>query len=734
MNIKKTALFKIIVLLIPFLFFLVLELSLQLFQYGGNLDLFTTPQEAEVSHYYIGNPNVSRRYFLAETKLPHPTKDLILKQKPVNGYRIMVLGGSSAAGFPYGNNLMFSRILHRYLLETFPGRTIEMMNLAMTAINSYAFIDLIDEVLEQEPDLILIYAGHNEFYGAMGVASTQSITRSRWLIQSYLALKNFRSFLLLRDLIGRLQLWFSEPQDDKEVHPTATLMERIVSDQVIPCKSDIYQKGLHQFEENLSDVLEKCSEAGVPVILSEVVANLRDQRPFQSVNQEAMSVYQAAQASEKAHAYDRARGLYYQAKDLDALRFRASEDINTIINRLGSSHRCPVVPMKKVFESASPNGLIGAKLMTDHLHPNMEGYCIMASAFVDVMRAKGFITHHWPAAEPVTLDNWGITALDSACADLNIKYLKGGWPFQPKGTENRTLHRYDPRTQAESLAVRVLIDGAYSIESAHVDMAAYFMAREMYEQVYLEYKALLFTIPYEVYFYEEAARMLLKLERYEEALPILEQSLQLRETTFNTKWIGQILLEQDRIEAALPYLEKAEKSAQDDLQLLYNLCRAYIVSGRGEQASQLFNHMKSSYPNSPYLGKLKYLADHMQEKQAVARQYVRAADSLFSANQLQRALHFYQEAHAQVSSLYTIKQIGQIFFMQKRIEEAISVLEKARLHYPLDQEISYNLAVSYFISGRYAEAESELAYLGLHHPGFSDPSHLRERLNATRSR
>jgi hypothetical protein len=82
MILKKTIFFKIVIALIPVLFFILLELFLQIFQYGGNLDLFIVPPEEEVHHYYMGNPNVSRRYFSAEANLPNPTKDLILREKP----------------------------------------------------------------------------------------------------------------------------------------------------------------------------------------------------------------------------------------------------------------------------------------------------------------------------------------------------------------------------------------------------------------------------------------------------------------------------------------------------------------------------------------------------------------------------------------------------------------------------------------------------------------------------
>ena len=78
--------------------------------------------------------------------------NLFLKEKPANGYRIFVLGGSTTAGFPYGNNLDFARILNRRLSDQFPEKKIEIINCAMTAVNTYTVLDLMDEILEQQPD------------------------------------------------------------------------------------------------------------------------------------------------------------------------------------------------------------------------------------------------------------------------------------------------------------------------------------------------------------------------------------------------------------------------------------------------------------------------------------------------------------------------------------------------------------------------------------------------------
>jgi tetratricopeptide (TPR) repeat protein len=274
------------------------------------------------------------------------------------------------------------------------------------------------------------------------------------------------------------------------------------------------------------------------------------------------------------------------------------------------------------------------------------------------------------------------------------------------------------------------VDNDYSIESAHLDLADYYKRKKMYRQAYREYKALYFTIPYEISFYEEAAAMLMKLDRKEEALPILKRSFRLRETAFNTKWIGQLLLSMERIEAAIPYLETAKTLNPGDLQLLYNLCRAYIVSDKGKEAVTLFNHMKKIFPKSSYIIRLKNLADTMRPKHTKVRQSIQLADSLLKLRKLPEALSYYQKVLAEVYSSYSMMRIGQIYMMQQNPIKATPFLEKAYHMNPGNYKMAYNLAVAYYIAGRYDESESVFMQIEQDHPGFADPSKLRQRLKS----
>lgn len=616
---KKKWTYNLIALLIPVVLFLLLEAILQVFRYGGKLDLFITAR-SEYSKYKMVNPYIGRRYFALQSSYPDPSNDVFLKEKPDNGYRIFVIGGSTAAGYPYSENLLFSRILNQRLSEVFPKKYIEVVNTATAAINSYTLLDFMDEILDNQPDAILIYAGHNEYYGALGVASAESLGKFRWAVRLYLNLEKYRTFLLIRDVITRFQIWIGNLFNGGSTSdPTATLMERIVAEQKIVYGGALYELGKEQFKKNLTDILKKVTDANVQILISELVSNIRDQRPFVSeASQEfppADKVYERAQSLEQKRQYSEAYEKYYLAKDLDALRFRAPEEFNQIIHEISSRYNVSVVPLKSVFEAASINKLIGNNLILEHLHPNINGYFLLADAFFNAMRANNFISDTWRTEKmpsmPDYKKSWGYTELDSLYGDLRIRILKGGWPFQPKSAPNRALINYHPTTKAESLAVEIWVDKKFTLERAHVEMAVFYENRKEYLNTFKEFNALICLTPYNISPYLEAAKVLVEARKLDRVLPILYKSLKIEETAYANKWIGQILLDDGLIKESLPYLKRAYEMNSTDPQVLYNLSGGYALNAQYDKAQETLNKLYSIDPNFPDAAILKKQLDQI---------------------------------------------------------------------------------------------------------------------------
>lgn len=733
----KQKLFTAIMVLLPLVILLILELGLRLFHYGGDLNLFVTPQEESVSDCYMCNRNVASRYFFMQSTRPTPQKDLFLKNKPEDAYRIFVMGGSTTAGFPYGNNLMFSRILHKRLCDIFPDRKIEVINTAMAAVNSYTLLDFTDEIIQQKPDAILIYAGHNEYYGAMGVASMESLGKNRGVVTTYLKLNRFRLFLLIRDVAGKTRQWVGKARGgaiDKD--SPETLMARIVSDQNIHLDSDLFQAGIRQFESNLSEILKKFKEAGIPVILSELVCNLRDQQPFVSeataVSPAAKDVFLEAHSLDLAGQYQNAKEKYMLAKDLDALRFRAPQAMNQTIHELAKEYELPVVPMEHFFEAASPNQLVGDPLMTDHLHPNMHGYFIMADAFLQTMQHHGFIEKHWPDESVRTSylyeKEWGISGLDSAYSGLSIRYLKGGWPFHPKDKPNTALQGYVPASLDERMALRVMMKDEKSLETGLVRLAELYEKNKNWKKAYEVYKALCYDVPYETEFFEKAVRIAMNLHLYSDAFSLLQMAESFRPSPLIHKWLGQLYLLNKEIGLSLPYLEKAYPDLPNDGQLVFNLGKVYLSQLQFDKTKQIIDRLETISDAATYRDKLT--ADYYETlgQSESIRPLLTKANAAIQQQQWKDAQNLLKKAQAIFPTPTASFWLGQIYLKNKQLDKATAAFEEASRVIADDESVLYQLAVCYAQTKQITKAKTTLRRLVKLKQDFEDPYQLRQIL------
>jgi tetratricopeptide (TPR) repeat protein len=461
---RRQRIFMLLAFLLPFLILALTEAGLRVSGFGHSYPLFVEVEQAP--GYLWANRQVVRRFMVDESDTPTHLRIRPVpfsRQKAPGTFRIFIVGSSTAAGYPYYSLMP---MLRQRLQSTFPERRIEVVTTAMGAVNSYTFLDFTDEIIEQRPDAVLIYAGQNEYVGILGVASGYSAGRYRPMVLAFLWLRDLRLFQLMQRLVSGLK-----PDTERIYHQGRTLLALVVKDREIPLGSDLYQRGIEQYRANLNAILSRYQRAGVSVLIGTLFSNERDQPPFISRHapqtdgqalqhhldagrklldsgraSEALvefdkavalddivaeSYYERAQALDRLGRFAEAREAYLAAKDRDQLRFRAPEALNQVIREAASKHGAHLVDVQQALADAARDGIIGDDLMVEHVHPNVRGYFLMADAYYEAFRDLGMIGP-WTNAvsQAQAWETIPVTELDRIYGEWRIKNLKSDWPFK----------------------------------------------------------------------------------------------------------------------------------------------------------------------------------------------------------------------------------------------------------------------------------------------------------------
>jgi tetratricopeptide (TPR) repeat protein len=585
-NKKRQLIFKIISISFPFVLLLFFEIILRIFNYGFTYSLFI--KDTKLQGFYTMNPDIVRRYFVNLKEVLSVTNESFRKEKAFNSYRIFVLGESSAMGYPYMHNGSFHRMLKYRLDRTYPDKNIEIINLAITAINSYTLLDFTDEVLQMNPDAILIYTGHNEYYGALGVSSNQRLGFSRGIVKTTINLKKFKVVQLAFNTSKKVKEIFSP----KVAEGNIGLMQQMAEKQEVVFGSKIFNLGLKQFEENMDELVQKYNQKQIPVYFSNIVSNERGQKPFiNKLNsttdtvrfmKEYRSGLEAYNKNDFDTALDRllnankidtsyainnfligeilyAKGdfvnacrYYFNAKELDALRFRAPEAINAIINKLSNKYKnVYFVDVKKEFIANSDHGILDNKLFTEHLHPTLPGYFIISDAFYNsLIDTKMFgIWDHIIPADSIQKE-LPVTAIDSIIGKLEILKLRERWPFYEHIDYTKVITHTYPEDLVGDIYLRKKkwADAMYDLQKYYLKNGNKYEALRVAKGLELQFPHE-WIVPYTV------ASSCLELKQYSESFFYFRKAFVLAPYSKIAQEIVINLLQLNKLEEAKKYLE-----------------------------------------------------------------------------------------------------------------------------------------------------------------------------------
>ena len=271
---------------------------------------------------YVNDTGTPGMMVTAANKRSHFNLQQFQRTKPANTFRIFCLGGSTTYGRPFDDATSFAGWLREFLPVADPKRSWEVLNAGGVSYASYRIVSLVEELIQYQPDLFVIYTGHNEFLESRSYPELANM--SPWLLKSAATAGRFRTFALLRKLIA------TPAQAPSQQYQMPGEVDEILNHTIGPSS---YQRDdakraqvAKHFEFNLIRMIQLARAGGAKVLIVSPASNLKDCAPFKSQHRDGLStdekqrfdaLLKQAHANQAQEKLELALAQYKQAMAID---------------------------------------------------------------------------------------------------------------------------------------------------------------------------------------------------------------------------------------------------------------------------------------------------------------------------------------------------------------------------------------------------------------------------------
>lgn len=358
----------------------------------------------------------------------HPLMNLELKpfflERPKGGLRIFVLGGSAAAGWPFHvGDTNISALLERKLKLLYPGRHIEVINVAAGTYASHRVKLILEEVLSYNPDFLFLYNGNNEFLESLVYRprnppapwDCSAAIRLAYRFIMPLPRVDVKNFNISAQIPNTLSFAFSKTSLYRE-DPRQ------------------FQMLLEHYRFNLEEMVAAADKAKIPLFLLTCPVNLKDWVPNVSRHRNDLSSvektrwkglfrdgfievergnfssaiaplraaialddeyaeahYRLAEALRNTGKVEEAKAEYVLALQRDAFPFRELPEFQDVLRGVATKSRTPLVDIVAPLEDATVDGILGYDTLVDYVHLSEKSQEIVAQEMVRALFKRGLL-------------------------------------------------------------------------------------------------------------------------------------------------------------------------------------------------------------------------------------------------------------------------------------------------------------------------------------------------------
>ena len=397
--------------------------------FAGNVPLFVPQIDPQGQEILVTAGNKSGFFNLQQFP----------RQKSPGTYRIFCLGGSTTYGRPYDDRTSFAGWLRELLPVVQPETNWEVINAGGISYASYRVAALMEELAEYQPDLFIVYTGHNEFLEERTYPTLRSLPPSLTSTLSWLS--RTRVWAALSLVIDRFK-----PADPSRDRDRMMLPDRVSARLDRAAGLDLYVRDdaletqiLAHYRMSLERIVDISRSSDAELILVTPASNLKDFSPFKSQHTDDLSArdeaissrllqealgfaregrsdqvlditsqaikldpryadlhYLQGQALLAMGRFREAKAAFERAVEEDVCPLRALPISREIIVEVASQKAVTLVDFVAVLEGLLENtvghSIPGEESFVDHVHPTVGGHRILAAKIVETMIDLGIVT------------------------------------------------------------------------------------------------------------------------------------------------------------------------------------------------------------------------------------------------------------------------------------------------------------------------------------------------------
>ena len=356
------------------------------------------------------------------------------KAKAPGTTRIFCMGGSTTYGHPYEDPTSFCGWLRELLAAAQPDHRWEVINAGGISYASYRVALLMEELVRYDPDLFIVYSGHNEFLERR--TYPQIIALPRPVRGLGAVASRTRTWTAVEQVVDRVRprRTAEAPATDVLNAEVNTLLDDVVGPAAFTRDDRLREQVMRHFRFNLARMVDIARSVDAKAIFVTPASNLRDSPPFKSEHRPGLTADETARwttlvqeglaatrggdfataagrfaeaaAIDPRHAegqfalgqsllqldrFEEARRALEAARDEDICPLRALTPMPGIVREVAAERGVPLVDFVRMADERAPHRIPGSETFLDHVHPTIEGYRLIALALLDEMAASGLV-------------------------------------------------------------------------------------------------------------------------------------------------------------------------------------------------------------------------------------------------------------------------------------------------------------------------------------------------------